>query len=81
MLTKAFWIDAGERAVKTGAQFVVAAGVLAATDTLQSVDFQLLGGVFGLGAVLSLVTSVASSAVGDEESAAALPSAGGKHRL
>ena len=65
--TKAFWVAAGERAVKTAAQ--TAASILG-VDALFSVadaDWAQIGSVAAGAAVLSLVTSVASAEVAGTE--------------
>ena len=67
MRTKQFWIDAGERAVRTFAQALVA--VLVAgfvfTDAAAWGEALLSAAV---AALVSLLTSVAASGVGDPES-------------
>lgn len=77
MLTRAFWADAAERAVKTFAQTVLAVFGVGALDVLHA-DW---GNALSLAAgatVLSLLTSVGSSAVHDPESAS-LVDQPGKH--
>lgn len=67
LFTKTFWKDATERAIKTGAQFVllvaVGGGVIAESQTVNAfaLDWQNLAGVFLGGVVVSLLTSVASA--------------------
>ena len=64
MFTKKFWKDAGERAVKTGAQSAVS--VLGANATgLLDADWLTVASVAGLAAVVSLLTSIGSGAVTD----------------
>jgi hypothetical protein len=64
MWTKTFWKAAAERAVKTFAQ--AAGAVLAAGGTgLLEVDFVSVVSVAGLATLLSVLTSVASSGVGE----------------
>ena len=61
LITRTFWIDAGERAAKTAAQAAVGAiGQAAVGIDLFTIDFVTLVGVAGGGALLSLLTSVAS---------------------
>lgn len=60
MWTKAFWIDAGERAVKTFAQAAVAAIGANALGVLD-VDWVALGSVAALAAIVSVLTSIASA--------------------
>jgi len=67
IFTNDFWLQAGERAVKTFAQTAVAligAGVLNVLTT----DWQQLIGVSLGAAVLSILTSVASAKVHDDDS-------------
>ena len=68
-MNKKFWVDAGERAVKTFAQAAVAI-LLASSAGLLGVDWLQLISVAGLSAVISIGTSVASGRVGDQDSAA-----------
>ena len=74
MRTKAFRIDAGERAVRTFAQALVA--VLVAgfvfTDAAAWGEALLSAAV---AALISLLTSVAASGVGDQDSPSLLPAA------
>ncbi len=66
-VTASFWQQAAERAVKTFAQFALAAIGADALDVV-SADW---GGIASLatgGAVLSLLSSVASARVGGDES-------------
>lgn len=64
----AFWRDATERAAKSAAQ----AGILAlgggAVDVL-TLDWMTLAGATGGGALLSLLTSIASAGIGNEGTA------------
>ena len=72
MRSKAFWIDAGERAVRTFAQALVA--VLVAgfvfTDAAAWGEALLASAV---AALVSLLTSVAASGVGDQSTPSLLP--------
>ena len=72
MRSKAFWIDAGERAVRTFAQALVA--VLVAgfvfTDAAAWGEALLASAV---AALISLLTSVAASGVGDQSTPSLLP--------
>ncbi len=68
MLTKKFWWDTFERACKTFAQ--TAAGFLTGNGLgVLDVNWKQIISVSGLAAVASLLTSVASSQVGDETDA------------
>jgi hypothetical protein len=64
-----FWLDAAERAVKTAAQ----AGILAIGASegfnLFTLDWRTFAGFAAGGAFLSMLMSVASAGVGDNESA------------
>lgn len=69
MLSKSFWIDAAERAVKTAAQTAVAmlgTGLVGIID----VDWQNVASVSAVAAVVSLLSSIASNPVGDRGTAA-----------
>lgn len=84
LVTRAFWAALIERAVKTFAQSLVAVGLAGATDVL-SVDWRSALSVAALATVVSVLTSIASGAVGgdagpsltgaEELPAAAVPSA------
>lgn len=88
MTTRAFWIDAAERAGKTFAQTLLALLSAVSTGAL------ITGGIpwaFVLGAVvvaawaaaISLLTSIASTRIGDPTSASLLlrPDPPGRHAL
>ncbi len=69
MRTPTFWLDALERAAKSAAQaplvlWAVGDGLL----DVVTVDWPLAGGVAAGGFALSLLTSIASARVGDDES-------------
>ena len=64
-LTRAFWTEAGERAVKTAAQAAIGSiGQAAAGINLFDVDAVTVLGVSGGAALLSLLTSIASARIG-----------------
>jgi hypothetical protein len=74
MFTLIFWKAATERALKSGAQFVLltiggglAAGI-SGDETINAflLDFPTLGGVFFGGALASYLTSVVSAPVGGD---------------
>lgn len=62
---KLFWIAAGERAVKTFAQSLVA--LFAAGVTILNIDWQQALAVAATAAVVSVLTSVASVRLGQFE--------------
>jgi len=65
LFSRAFWADAGERALKSAAQATI--GVAVVGDRVFSVldaDPAVLFGAAATGAVLSLLTSIASAPVG-----------------
>ena len=68
MFTKIFWKDAGERALKTVAQSMVAL-LTAGSFNLLSVDYKNLLSVSLFAGLTSLLTSVASASVGSTNSA------------
>ena len=70
MLSKKFWLDAGERAAKTFAQTLLA--MLSVATVFSDVDWQLTLSAAGLSALVSLVSSVASAGSGDKDSASLL---------
>lgn len=63
MLSKTFWKDAAERAVKTAAQTAIA---LIGTELVGviEVDWVNIASVSGVAALVSVLTSVASAPVG-----------------
>ena len=72
MFTAKFWTEALERAVKSGAQAIIAAiGVNAAG--LADVDWTAAAGAGGLMAVLSVLTSLASAPFGPSDSPSVVP--------
>lgn len=69
LFTKRFWIEVGERAIKTSAQTVIGAGILGEGADLFALDFGLVVSFGATGALLSVLTSVASITVGPRGSA------------
>ena len=67
MFTLSFWKDAFERAIKTAAQS--AAALIGIGATLQDVNWLLVGSASIVGFILSILTSIGSSLVGDNDSA------------
>ena len=72
MRTKAFWIDAAERAVRTFAQALVAMLVVGFVFTDAAAWGEALV-ASAVAALISLLTSVAASGVGDPVSPSLLP--------
>lgn len=72
MWTRKFWLDALERAVKTGAQTLIAAWPTTAI-LLDGADWQLIAWTVAGAVGLSFLTSIAGSQVGNPESASMLP--------
>lgn len=72
MWTKAFWLDATERAVKTGVQSVLAL-LLVDGVTVLSLDWANAGAVAGTAALVSIGTSIVSTGVGRPDSASMIP--------
>lgn len=68
MFKKKFWVDAAERACKTGAQFGLGAWGLTVFTTIGEAmnAIQLVGLAIGFGAGLSLLTSIASAPFGEK---------------
>lgn len=65
IFTRAFWKAATERAIKTAAQTAIVAGVgVAGFDAING-DWATIGGAALGGAILSLLTSIASDAITD----------------
>lgn len=81
MITLAFWKDAAERAVKTFAQvLLLLLGSGTSALNLLDVNWQSALATAAGAAVLSLLTSMASSTVGSSTSASLLAvTAGGRH--
>ena len=70
MFSALFWKDAGERAVKTAAQALLALWLVGdSVFNLLSVDWATSGGVAAGAAAVSLLTSIASNGLGDRGSA------------
>jgi hypothetical protein len=60
LFTRAFWADAGERAIKTAAQTSLTFFTLSATPHLDA-SWQTVGAAAGLGALFSVLSSLASA--------------------
>jgi hypothetical protein len=66
MWTIGFWKQAGERAVKTAAQTLILMWVGDGMFNVLTVDWKLAAGAAGGGAVLSVLTSMASANMGEK---------------
>ena len=73
MRTRLFWTEAAERAVKSAAQALLLLWAGDSAFNLVDADPRIAGGIAAGAAVLSVLTSLASTAVGDSSSPAALP--------
>lgn len=66
--SKVFWLDSGERALKTVAQTLVALLTADGVFDLFSVNWKQMLSVAGLAGLVSLLTSVASAGSGNSAS-------------
>lgn len=73
MLTKKFWVEATDRAVKTAAQTLVTLWGGAAAFNLFDIDPGQAAGLAGGALVLSYLTSLVSAPFGEQDSASLLP--------
>ena len=69
MFTAQFWKDAGERAVKTFAQTLLALVLAAGVTSIVALNWPVLLGTAGTAALVSLLTSLASTFAGEEKTA------------
>ena len=72
MRTRLFWTETAERAVKSAAQSLLLLWAGDSAFNIVDADPRLAGGIAAGAAVLSILTSIASTAVGDKSSPAAL---------
>ncbi len=72
MFTWRFWREAIERAIKSGAQADLLALGGSEVLNLFTMDFGLLLGAYGAGAILSLLTSIATVKLGATDSPSAI---------
>ncbi len=71
MFTSKFWRESAERAVKSAAQALIGLWTLDGFNVL-TVDLKLAGGVAAGAAVLSVLTSLVTSGVGEPNSPSAV---------
>lgn len=75
MLTAAFWTGAVDRALKSAAQALILLWAASSGFNVLTVDWPTSLGLAGGAAALSLLTSIASGAIGDKGTTSALPGA------
>jgi hypothetical protein len=73
MRTATFWRETAERAVKSAAQSLLLLWAGDSAFNVVDADPRLAGGTAAGAAVLSVLTSIASTSIGDSSSPAALP--------
>lgn len=73
MRTRLFWAETAERAVKSAAQALLLLWAGDSAFDLLDADPRIAGGIAAGAAVLSVLTSIASTSIGDSRSPAALP--------
>lgn len=73
MRTRAFWAETAERAAKSAAQALLLLWAGDSAFDLLDADPRIAGGIAAGAAVLSVLTSIASTSIGDSRSPAALP--------
>ena len=67
MWTKRFWLDALERAIRTGAQVLL--GSVTGTALITELDWQVVGISTGVAVAASLLMSIVASQKGTPETA------------
>lgn len=60
-VTRKFWVETAERALKTTAQAAI--GAVGATALVQDLDWSIVGGTTLIATILSVLSSVASAPV------------------
>ena len=73
MRTRLFWRETAERAAKSAAQSLLLLWAGDSAFDLLNADPRVAGGIAAGAAVLSVLTSIASTSIGDSRSPAALP--------
>lgn len=72
MRTRRFWVDAAERAIRTFAQALIGA-ITAGLVVTDAAQWKAAGIAAAVAALVSLLTSVAASGVGDQSTPSLLP--------
>lgn len=72
MFTAKFWRESAERAIKSAAQALIGLWALDGAFNVLTVDLQLAGGVAAGAAVMSVLTSLVTSGVGEPNSPSAV---------
>ena len=72
MRTRRFWVDAAERAIRTFAQALIGA-ITAGLVVTDAAQWKAAGIAAAVAALISLLTSVAASGVGDQSTPSLLP--------
>jgi hypothetical protein len=68
-----FWADAGERAIRKVAQTALALLVAAGPVGINAINWKQVCSIAALAGVISLLTSIVASGVGDKSSASLVP--------
>lgn len=75
MWTASFWKDAGERAIKTFAQALLA--TMTVGTSIVEIDWAQGAGIAATAAAMSILTSIGSAGVGDKGTAGLVSAEGG----
>jgi hypothetical protein len=80
MFTKQFWLDAGERAIRTVAQSWLGVLTISGTNLLNA-NLKAIVAVGVTAGIISLLTSVVASGTGNSQSASLIDSKLNEHGL
>jgi hypothetical protein len=78
--TRTFWVNTGERVIRTGAQTALALGITDAA-TAMHVDWQQGGVTVALAMLAALLMALAGKATGDPQSPSFLLAAAPRHAI